>query len=99
MSAHHDAQHYDEQPASAADYTQARPYVIEDVGPDGRPQAMLVTPATETIVDRDTARCLISELLAVLTPGIVTAAGGITAGLLLLARVVDAVGDSVSTLT
>lgn len=44
------------------------PFVLADVGPDGQPQAMLVTPATETIVDRETARSLIAELLTVVSP-------------------------------
>lgn len=86
------AQHYDDQPASAADYTQARPYVLQDVGPDGRPQAMLVTPATETIVDRNTARSLISDLLLVLAPGA-------AAALLFLASVVDSLTDAASAIT
>lgn len=86
------AQHYDDQPASAADFTQARPFVLQDIGPDGQPQAMLVTPATETIVDRDIARSLISDLLLVLT-------SGAAAALLFAASVIDALGDSVSTMT
>lgn len=86
------AQHFDEQPASAEAFAQARPFVLQDTGPDGRPQAMLVTPTTETIVDRDTARSLISELLQVLTPGI-------AAALLFLAGIIDTFGDSVTSLS
>jgi hypothetical protein len=89
------AQHYDDQPARVDDFTQARPFVLQDVGPDGQPQAMLVTPSTETIVDRDTARSLISELLLVLTPG--CTAGGIAAALLFVAHIATAVGDCAST--
>lgn len=59
-----------------------RPFVMADIGPDGRPQAMLVTPSTETVVDQDTARSLIAELLLVLAPGAV--GGGIAAALLWL---------------
>jgi hypothetical protein len=44
----------------------ARPYVLDDTGADGAPQAMLVTPGTTTIVDADDARSLIAELLLVL---------------------------------
>lgn len=91
MSAHY----YDDQPASVDDFTQARPFVIQDFGPDGQPQAMLVTPSTETIVDRDAARCLISELLLWLAPG--GAASSIAAAVLMfLAHVVNAAGDAVA---
>jgi hypothetical protein len=46
--------------------TPARPYVLDDTGPDGQAQAMLVTPGTATIVTAETARALIAELLLVL---------------------------------
>jgi hypothetical protein len=46
----------------------AAPYVLADVGPDGAPQAMLVTPNGMTVVDADTALALICELLLVLAP-------------------------------
>lgn len=44
-----------------------RPFVLSDTGPDGTPQAMLCTPGPETIIDRDTARSLITGLLSALT--------------------------------
>jgi hypothetical protein len=57
-----------------------RPFVLGDIGPDGQPQAMLVTPGTETILDQDGARSLIADLLLVLAP---TGAGGVAAAVLI----------------
>lgn len=47
-----------------------RPFVLADVGPDGAPQAILVAPTPETVINRDTARTLIAELLAVVSDGL-----------------------------
>lgn len=82
-------QHQDDQPA---ELVRSRPFVISDIGPDGRPQAMLVTPATETIVDRETARALIADLLAALATG--TLSSGIPR-----ARIADAIADSLNNLS
>jgi hypothetical protein len=43
------------------------PSVLADTGPDGRPAALLLTPATETVLDREGAVALIAELLAVVS--------------------------------
>jgi hypothetical protein len=40
-----------------------RPSVIPDIGPDGRPQVMLVTPSTATVLTRVEACDLLRDLL------------------------------------